>query len=102
MKGISISDWVINVIVFVVFSQSVTVVLLVVALILKRWHPDADERFWFGPYCGLVFVIDLCTAIAIASDRSEETKNLGGKLDNIAEKLDTIQFLLNERAQKPR
>jgi len=68
----------------------------VVALLLNRWHPSADERLGFATYCGLVFFIDLCIVVALAGDRSEETENLGRRLDNIAGKLDTIQFQLDE------
>jgi hypothetical protein len=94
--------WIINIIAGIGAVQFPVVVGYVVALLLNRWHPSADERFGFAAYCGLVFFIDLCIVVALAGDRSEEMENLGGKLDTIANQLNTIQFQLNERAQKPK
>jgi hypothetical protein len=102
MKDDAVPGWLINIIAVLGVTQFPIVVGGVVALACNLWHPSAEERFWFGPYCGLVFFINLCIVIGITSDRSEEMKSLGGKLDNIAEELRTIQFQLNEiNKQKP-
>lgn len=94
--------WIIPIIAVIGAAQFPVVVGYVVALLLNRWHPSADERLGFATYCGLVFFIDLCIVVALAGDRSEETENLGRRLDNIAGKLDTIQFQLDEIGRKPK